>query len=162
MKGNEKVIEVLSGVLRNELTAVNQYFIHYKMAQHWGYDRMAKVLYEESIDEMKHADMVIDRILSLGGSPNMSDYAKINVGRDIKEQFRNDLDLELRAIPFLNDGIRVCTEEADNTTRELLERFLIDEERHAEWLETQLNLIEEIGYNNYLARQIEAVETSGL
>jgi len=155
MRVNDRVNEVLNGVLKNELTAVNQYFIHYRMAQHWGYTRLAQVSYQKSIDEMKHADMVIDRLLSLGGSPNMSDYDKINVGKDVREQLRNDLDLELRAIPYLNDGIRICVEEGDNTTRELLERFLIEEEAHAEWLETQLNLIEDIGAENYLANQID-------
>lgn len=154
MKGNKKVLDVLSVVLKNELTAINQYFIHYKMAQHWGYSKLAKVAYQESIDEMKHADEVMDRLLSLDGTPNMSDYHKINVGKDIREQFQNDLALERNAILFLNEGIEISTQERDNTTREILERFLIEEEGHAEWLETQLHLIEEIGYNNYLATQV--------
>jgi len=155
LKGNKKVLDVLSVVLKNELTAVNQYFIHYKMAQDWGYTKLAKVAYRESIDEMKHADEIMDRLLSLDGSPNMSDYNKINVGRDIKEQFQNDLALERDAITFLNEGIEIATGEKDNTTREILERFLIEEEGHAEWLDTQLHLIEEVGYNNYLATQID-------
>ncbi len=161
MKGNKKVLDVLSVVLKNELTAINQYFIHYKMAQHWGYNKLAKVAYQESIDEMKHADEVMDRMLSLDGTPNMSDYHSINVGKDIKEQLRNDLNLEREAIPYLNEGIRICTEEGDNTTREILERFLIEEETHAEWLETQLSLIEEIGYSNYLAQQIDGGDAGG-
>jgi len=158
LKGNKKVLDVLSVVLKNELTAINQYFIHYKMTQHWGYGKLAKIAYQESIDEMKHADQVMDRLLSLDGTPNMSDYHKINVGKDVKEQFENDLALERNAIPFLNEGIEICTQERDNTTREILEKFLIEEESHAEWLETQLHLIEEIGYGNYLTTQIDGAE----
>lgn len=158
LKGNQKVLDILSSVLRNELTAVNQYFIHYKMAQDKGFAALAKVSYQESIDEMKHADEVIERILSLDGTPNMSDYGKIAVGADIPEQLKNDLDVELRAIPTLNEGIETCRQEGDNTTREMLERFLIEEEHHAAWLETQLGLIDAIGLQNYLARQIGEAE----
>jgi bacterioferritin len=158
LKGNKRILDVLSGVLKNELTAVNQYFIHYKMSQHWGFTGLAKISYQESIDEMKHADEVMERILSLDGSPNKSEYGKIKVGKDIKDQLKNDLELELRAIPFLNEGIEICREEGDNTSREMLERFLIEEEKHAEWLETQLSLIQSIGEQNYLAQYISGGE----
>lgn len=158
LKGNKRVIDVLSGLLKNELTAVNQYFIHYEIAEHKGYGKLAKVSRQQSIDEMIHAELAIERILSLDGSPNMSDYGKINVGKDIKQQLQNDLALELEAVPFLNDGIQICREEGDNTTAEMLEKILQEEEEHAEWLETQLALIDEVGYENYLAQQIESSE----
>lgn len=158
LKGNKRVIDVLSGLLKNELTAVNQYFIHYEIADHKGYKKLAKVSRQQSIDEMIHAEKAIERILSLEGSPNMSDYGKISVGKDIKQQLQNDLNLEMEAIPFLNDGIRICREEGDNTSAELLETILIEEEAHADWLETQLELIKEVGYENYLASQIETSE----
>jgi bacterioferritin len=158
LKGNKRIIGILSGVLKNELTAINQYFIHYEIAEHKGYTRLAKMSRKQSIEEMVHAEKAIERILSLDGIPNMSDYGKINVGQNIKHQLQNDLDLERKAIPYLNEGIQVCREEGDNATAELLESFLLEEEEHAEWLETQLELINEVGYENYLARQIEPSE----
>ena len=154
MKGNEGVIEVLNRVLCKELTGINQYFIHSKMCKDWGYLRLAKHSWDESIDEMKHADRVIERILFLEGKPNMSKYEPIRIGGTVREQFANDLQLEMGAVDNLRKGIKTCLEAGDHASRELLEHILVDEEEHVDWLETQLNLIEEISYENYLSEQI--------
>ena len=155
MKGNEEVIQVLQDVLCAELTAVNQYFIHARMCENWGYARLAAYLRKESIEEMKHAQTVIDRILYFDGTPNMQKYMKINVGQDVPEQLHNDLDLEHQAVPRLNKGIEVARTQADNGTRALLEQILRDEEEHVDWLEAQLHQVKEMGAENYLAQQIE-------
>ncbi len=155
MKGNAEVIGVLQEVLSAELTAVNQYFIHARMNENWGYKKLAEHIRKESIEEMMHAQKVIDRILYFDGAPNMSKYMKINVGKDVPEQFRNDLQVEYQAVPRLNKGIEVARAIGDNGTRALLEAILKEEEEHVDWLEAQLGLIEEIGVENYLARQIE-------
>lgn len=155
MKGNAEVIGVLQEVLSAELTAVNQYFIHARMNENWGYKKLAEHIRKESIEEMMHAQKVIDRILYFDGAPNMSKYMKINVGKDVPEQFRNDLAVEYQAVPRLNKGIEVARAIGDNGTRALLEAILEEEEEHVDWLEAQLGLIEEIGVENYLARQIE-------
>ena len=155
MKGNEQVIAVLNQVLRKELTGINQYFVHAKMCENWGYGKLKKVLWDESIGEMKHADRIIERLLFLEATPNMSMYDKIMVGSGIKQQLENDLGLEIAALAVLRPGIKTCLEASDDASRELLEHILVDEEKHVDWIETQLHQIEEVGYQNYLAQQIE-------
>ena len=154
MKGDERVINVLNQVLRKELTGINQYFIHAKMCENWGYQKLRKVLWDESIGEMKHADEIIKRILFLEGIPNISAYDKILVGTGIKQQLENDLSLESAALTVLHPGIRTCVETHDDSTRELLEHIVVDEEKHVDWIESQLHQIEEVGLQNYLAQQI--------
>ena len=154
MQGDAKVIEILNDVLTAELTAINQYFIHAKMCENWGYGRLAEYIRHESIDEMKHADVLIDRILFLEGLPNMQRLYPVQVGETVKEQFEVDLQLEYTAVKRLNAGIAVCVEVADNATRALLEGILVSEEEHADWLEAQLELIRQVGEQNYLAEQI--------
>ncbi len=158
MKGSQKVIDLLNDVLTNELTAVNQYFLHARMCENWGYDRLWRTVRAESIDEMKHADEVIERILYLEGLPNVQRLGTIKVGQTVDEQMRVDLDLEMAAIPVLNRGIELCRAEGDNGTAELLEDVLEDEEEHANWLEAQLTLIQQVGLQNYLAEQIKKDE----
>ena len=154
MKGNDEVINILNQVLRKELTGINQYFIHAKMCQNWGYERLYKFLWDESIGEMKHADQVIERILFLEGLPNLSAYDKISVGSGVKQQLENDRGLEIAALTVLHPGIKTCRDAGDDGTRELLEHIVVDEETHVDWIETQLHQIEEVGYQNYLAQQI--------
>lgn len=154
MKGNEQVINVLNQVLRKELTGINQYFIHAKMCQNWGYERLYKHIKEESIEEMKHAAEVIERILFLDGTPNISAYDKIVIGTTVKQQLDNDLALETAALAVLRPGIKTCFEASDDASRELLEHILVDEEKHVDWIEAQQHKIEEVGYQNYLAQQI--------
>ncbi len=155
MKGDAKVIDLLNEVLTNELTAINQYFLHARMCENWGYERLWKKIRAESIDEMKHADEVIERILYLEGLPNLQRLGKLTIGQAVDEQLRLDLALEQRAIPRLNEGIALCREAGDNGTAELLEDILEDEEEHANWLEAQLTLIQQMGLQNYLAEQIK-------
>jgi bacterioferritin len=155
MKSNDEVIQVLQDVLSAELTAVNQYFIHARMNENWGYKKLAAYMRKESIEEMRHAQDVIDRILYFDGAPNMQKYMKINVGRSVPEQFQHDLEVEYQAVPRLNKGIEVARALGDNGTRSLLETILKDEEAHVDWLEAQLGIIKEIGVENYLAQQIE-------
>jgi bacterioferritin len=154
MKGSPEVIKVLNEVLRKELTGINQYFIHSKMCKNWGYDVLAEIAWKESIEEMKHADRIIERILFLDGSPNLSAYDKINVGSSVKQQLEHDLGLEEGALVVLKGAIKTCFETNDNASRELLEHVLVDEEEHVDWLEAQLHKIGEVGYQNYLAQQI--------
>lgn len=154
MKGSDKVIELLNEVLTAELTAINQYFIHAKMCSNWGYERLGKKIYAESIDEMKHADELIERILFLDGLPNVQRYGKVNVGETVREQLELDLALEYAAITRLRDGIAMCRDEKDEATRDMLEHMLTSEEDHTDWLETQLELIKQVGEQNYLAEQI--------
>jgi len=154
MKGNDKVIQILNDVLTAELTAINQYFIHAKMCQNWGFTKLAKKIRDESIDEMKHADKLIERILFLEGVPNVQRLNKVNVGETVKEQFELDLRLEHDAIHRFNNGITVARDLGDNASRELLERMLISEEEHADWLETQLGLINQLGEPMYCAQQL--------
>ena len=156
MQGSPEVITVLNDVLTGELTAINQYFIHAKMLKNWGFDRLADYVRHESIDEMKHADEVIERILYLEGIPNLQRLGKVNVGETVKEQFELDVQLEYAAIERLNKGIALCVDKADNGTRALLEKILTDEEQHTDWLETQLDLIKKLGEERYLAEQIHA------
>ena len=154
MRGDPAVIEVLNDVLTAELTAINQYFIHHKMCENWGYQRLAKKKYEESIGEMKDADALIERILYLDGVPNMQRLNPVRVGEDAVEQHRLDLALETEAIKRLNAGIALCVQKGDNGSRELLERILTGEEEGADWLEAQLHIVDEIGKERYLAEQI--------
>src|SRR3954465_5659503 len=155
MKGNEEVLNLLNQLLTNELTAINQYFIHAKMCRNWGYLRLAKKVREESIDEMKHAELVIDRILFLDGVPNLQRYHKLHVGETVKEQLETDLQLEYAAIAFLNQGIEACRKVSDNASEDLMTRILVSEEEHTDWLETQLELIRQIGEQNYLSQQLK-------
>jgi bacterioferritin len=154
MKGNADVIKVLNDVLRKELTGINQYFIHAKMCKNWGYEVLADVHWHESIDEMKHADRLIERIIFLEGVPNVAAYDKISVGANVKQQLENDRGLEQAALTVLKPGIKTCLEVNDDASRELLEHFVLDEEHHIDWIETQLHQIEEVGLQNYLAQQI--------
>jgi bacterioferritin len=155
MKGNEKVLELLNALLTNELTAINQYFVHAKMCENWGYERLAHKVREESIDEMKHADQIISRILFLEGVPNLQRLNKLHVGETVKEQLECDLQLEYSAIKFLNDGIAASREVGDNTTEDLMTKILVSEEEHTDWIETQLELIRQVGEQNYLSQQIK-------
>ncbi|MDC0718539.1 bacterioferritin [Nannocystis bainbridge] len=154
MKGNDKILNALNEVLTAELTAINQYFIHAKMCKNWGYSKIASKIRAESIDEMKHADDLIERILFLEGIPNVQRYNKVNVGESVKEQFELDLKLEYDAVQRFNNGIAMCRDLGDNATRELLERMLISEEEHVDWLETQLGLIQALGEPMYCAQQL--------
>lgn len=155
MKGNDQILSLLNDLLTNELTAINQYFIHAKMCQNWGYERLADKIREESIDEMKHADMVISRILFLEGIPNLQKLNKLRVGETVKEQLESDLQLEYSAIAFLNQGVAATREAGDNASKDLFERILVSEEEHTDWIETQLELIRQVGEQNYLSQQIK-------
>ena len=154
MKGDAKVIAVLNEVLKAELTAINQYFLHAEMCENWGYHRLAEVTKKESVGEMKHAEVLMERILLLDGTPNMSDYFKINIGQNVQQQLQSDLQLEYDAVKRLNAGIETCVAAKDNGSRELLEKILMEEEEHIDYLEAQLHAIDEIGMNNYLAQQL--------
>lgn len=154
MKGNDKVIETLNDILTAELTAVNQYFIHAKMCENWGYKRLYKHIYDESIDEMKHADDLIERILFLEGVPNVQRYNKVTVGESVKEQFDLDLQMEYAAVDRFRAAIKLCRDLGDEATAEMLEHMLVSEEHHVDWIETQLELINQVGLQNYLAEQI--------
>jgi bacterioferritin len=154
MKGNDEVIKLLNEVLTSELTAINQYFIHSKMCEDWGLHRLAAKKREESIEEMKHADRVIARILFLEGVPNMQRYFPVKVGEDAVEQHKLDLELEYDAVKRLNEGIATCRDKGDNGTRDLLESILVDEEEGIDWLEAQLHLVETLGKERYLSEQI--------
>jgi bacterioferritin len=154
MKGDPQVIEALNRALTVELTAINQYFCQAKMCKNWGYNKLAKKHYEESIGEMKHAEKLIDRILFLDGTPEIARYDVIRVGTDIKEQFENDLQLEMSGVKHYNATVDICTKQKDHGTRELIEPILVESEEHVDWLETQLSLINAIGLQNYLTEQM--------
>lgn len=153
MKGNQEVIQSLNRILYNELTAINQYFLHSRMLQNWGITRLAKYEYEESVDEMRHADQLIERILFLEGLPNLQDLGKLKIGEEVKEILECDLALEHEAIPALRDTIALCERVADYATRELLAGILKSEEEHVDWLEAQFDLIERMGLQNYVQLQ---------
>ena len=155
MKGDKSVIAFLNEVLKAELTAINQYFLHAEMCENWGYERLAKLIKKESIEEMVHAEKCMERILYLDGTPNMSDYFKINIGQTVETQFKNDLKLEYDAVKRLNEGIKLCTAANDSGSRELAEKILSDEEHHIDWLEAQLHAIGEMGIQNYLSQQLK-------
>jgi bacterioferritin len=155
LRGHDQIIATLNDVLTAELTAINQYFIHARMCENWGYARLWKKIREESIGEMKHADEVIERILYLEGVPNMQRLGKVNVGETVPEQLRLDLELEKAAILALNAAVEEARSLGDNGTRELLEDILTGEEAHANWIEAQLSLIAQVGEAHYLAQQIK-------
>ena len=155
MKGDAKVIEYLNKVLKNELTAINQYFLHSRMLKDWGLDKMGDYEYKESIEEMNHADWVIERILFLEGLPNLQDLGRLRIGEDIKEILEADLALEHDAIPDLRDGIEYCESVRDYVTRDLFEKILDNEEEHVDFIETQLGLIEKVGLQNYQQSQMK-------
>ena len=154
MKGDPQVIEHLQAQLKNELTAINQYFLHYRMLKHFGLDKLAKKEYEESIGEMKHADWLMDRIFMLDGLPNLQDLGKLNVGEDVPEILRSDLALELGAQTTIKAGIEQCEKARDYVSRDLLQKILDDTEEHVDFLETQIELIEKVGLPNYLQSQM--------
>jgi bacterioferritin len=154
VQSDPRIIEALNDVLTAELTAINQYFIHAKMCDNWGYQRLAEHGRDESIDEMKHAERLIERILYLEGMPNLQRLSPVRVGETVLEQLRLDLALEGEAIPRLNQSIALCVELGDNGTRELFADLLVSEEEHADWLETQLAAIAQIGLENYLSEQL--------
>jgi bacterioferritin len=154
MQGNPKVIAELNRALKEELTAINQYFLHAEMCENWKYDKLGAYIKKQSIDEMKHAEALIERILFLDATPNLTDAMQLNIGQNVKQQLAGDLKLEIGAVAMYNNAIRVARDEGDNASRELFERLLKDEELHVDWIEAQLHQIEEIGYERYLSQQI--------
>ena len=154
MQGDPKVIEFLNGQLKNELTAINQYFLHYRMLKNWGLERMAKHEHDESIEEMKHADKLIDRILMLDGLPNLQDLGKLLIGENAVEVMACDLKIELGSQPLLRDAIAHCEQVRDYVSRDLFASILSDTEDHADHLETQLELVAKVGEQNYLQSQM--------
>jgi len=154
MKGNEKIIEKLNDLLSDELTAVNQYMVHAEMCDNWGYERLHKADEKRAIDEMKHAEKLIARILFLEGRPIVSNYKKIEIGAEVALQHKNDLASELGAVRSYNDGIRLSVELGDNGTRDMLQEILNDEEKHLDFLEAQLDQIHQVGIQNYLTEQL--------
>ena len=157
MKGDAAVIKHLQAQLKNELTAINQYFLHQRIMKHWGLDKLAKKEYEESIGEMKHADRLMDRILMLDGLPNLQDLGKLLVGEDLVEVLKCDLQMEQSAQATLKEGIAYCESVRDYVSRELLEDILQDTEEHIDFLETQLGLVDQVGVQNYLQSQMSEV-----
>ena len=158
MRGNDKVIQQLGEALKGELTAINQYFLHSKMCSNWGYRRLSAYYRKESIEEMVHAEKLMDRILFLEGTPNMSDIGPIKVGANVKAQFESDLALEMRASKQLNEAVEIAVAAGDNASRALFEEILKDEEHHVDYLEGQLHAIGEMGLDNFLAQQLHGSE----
>lgn len=154
MQGHADVIDALNGALTIELTAINQYFCQAKMCKNWGYERLASKHYHESIGEMKHAEMLIDRILFLEGVPEIARYDVIRVGTNVEEQFANDLDLERRGVQAYNALVDLCIKLSDGGSRDLAEKILVESEEHVDWLETQIGLINDVGLQNYLTEQM--------
>jgi len=154
MKGDPKIIDLLNEILTGELTTINQYFLHARMCENWGYQRLNEKIYKESIDEMKHADKLIRRVLFLEGLPNVQRLGKINVGQTAVEILKNDLGAEMQAIPLLNRVVQICRDLGDNGTEDLVKDILVSEEEHVDWLESQLELVKQVGEAHYLAQQI--------
>jgi bacterioferritin len=154
MKGNPTVLEHLNAALRDELTAINQYFLHAEMSENWGYKKYSKYIKKQSIDEMRHAETLMERILFLDGIPKM-DPMSLTIGKSVRDMIESDLKLEHEAVASYNESIRVCVENGDNGSRDLFVRLLKDEERHVDWLEAQVHQITEIGYERYLITQTE-------
>lgn len=154
MQGHPEILRLLNEVLKQELTAISQYFLHAKMCQNWGYFKLAEYNRKESIEEMFHAEKLMDRILFLEGTPNMTDLFRVRIGANVRQQLENDLALELEAVPRLNEAIRIAMELGDNGSRELFKEILVDEEHHVDYLEGQLHAIQEIGLDNYLAQHL--------
>lgn len=155
MKGNDKIISMLNEMLSDELTAINQYMVHSEMCDNWGYTRLHKAMEKRAIDEMKHAEKLIGRVLFLEGKPDVSKYGKITIGGDVPQQMRNDLAAEAGAIEAYNKSIKLAQDAGDNGTREMLESILKDEEAHLDWLEAQNDQIAQLGVQNYLAEHIK-------
>lgn len=158
MKGSPKVIEQLNLALKEELLAINQYFLHAEMCENWGYERLADYIKKQSIGEMKHAEELIERILFLDATPSMTEPMKLTIGRNVREQLHSDLELETHAVQMYNNAINIARDAADNTSRELFEKLLHDEEDHVDWLEAQMHMIGEMGYERYLSQQIREPE----
>jgi bacterioferritin len=158
MKGDEKVVEFLNLALKNELTAINQYFLHYRMLDHWGVEKLAKFEYEESIDEMKHADKLAERILFLDGLPNFQLLGRLRIGQSVEEILKADLELEYEALPLLRDAIEHCEKVRDYVSRDLFQHILDSEEEHVDTLETQFEMIERMGIQNYVQLNSKARE----
>jgi bacterioferritin len=156
MKGDAKVIDLLNEILTGELTAVNQYFLHAKMCKNWGYERLHEYIRKESIDEMRHADTLIEHILYLEGLPNLQRLGKLNIGQTVLEMLKNDHAVEAVAIPLLNKSIEACRAAGDNGSEDILVHILRAEEEHVDWLEAQLELVKQVGEANYLAQQIRS------
>jgi bacterioferritin len=154
MKGNPKVIAKLQEALKEELTAINQYFLHAEMCENWRYSKLGEYIKKQSIDEMKHAEKIIERMLFLDAMPNMSELMTLHIGQSVRAQLENDLQLEIAAVHMYNQAVKVSQEEGDNASRELFEMLLRDEEQHVDWLEAQLHQISEMGYERYLTQQI--------
>jgi len=155
MKGNDKIIETLNALLADELTAISQYMVHSEMCANWGYERLHKAIEKRAIDEMRHAEKLIGRILFLEGRPIVNSLNKMDIGADVAAQIKSDWDAEAGAVKAYNDGIALAVQVGDNGTRELLESILKDEEVHIDWLETQLDQIKQMGIQNYLVEQID-------
>jgi bacterioferritin len=154
MQGNPKVIASLNEALKEELTAINQYFLHAEMCENWHYSKLGDYIKKQSIDEMKHAEELIERLLFLDAVPTMTDPMKLTIGHNVREQIESDLHLEIEAVSLYNNAIKVARDEGDNASRELFERLLKDEESHVDWLEAQMHQIQELGYERYLSQQI--------
>jgi bacterioferritin len=154
MKGDPRIIDALNAGLTIELTAINQYFCQAKMCKNWGLHRLAKKHYEESLGEMKHAELLIDRILFLEGVPEIARYDVIRVGTDVQEQLENDLALEMKGVTSYNEAVNLCMQVKDGASRDMLEKILVESEEHVDWLETQLDLIQHVGLQNYLQSQM--------
>jgi bacterioferritin len=155
MKGNPKVIAALNEALKEELTAINQYFLHAEMCENWHYTRLGEYIKKQSIDEMRHAESLIERILFLDATPNMTETMQLNIGQNVKDQLQSDLNLEIAAVALYNRAVETSREAGDNASRELFERLLKDEESHVDWLEAQMHQIKEVGYERYLTQQMK-------
>ena len=158
MQGDKRVLEQLNLALKEELQAINQYFLHAEMCENWGYERLSEYIKKQSIGEMKHAEEIIERILFLDGTPNMTEPMQLTVGRNVREQIESDLALETDAVKMYNQAVNIARDAADNTSRELFERLLRDEEEHVDWLEAQIHMMKEMGYERYLSQQMREEE----